>query len=104
MSHSSPVDERPEDVFDEALFDASESEIAALFADAEEALEETNPSEAEDLASHQRIDGILKRAKLETVVSDSASFVFDSFGAGLAGVTDALFSAIEKRPPKNDSF
>lgn len=103
MSKSTDTIENSEELIDDSLFAETESDLEELFADWESEAASSEATEADHTSVH-RVEQILQRAKVETVVSDSAAFVFDSFGAGLAGVTDAIFSTIEKRPPRNDSF
>ncbi len=56
-------------------------------------------------SSEIRMESILKRAKMECVVKNSADFVVESFGRGLMGITDALIGLSEKEPkPRKRSF
>ena len=49
--------------------------------------------------SEERIESILKRAKAEAVLKDSADFVADGFGKGLLGIVDTMVClGTEKNP------
>ena len=56
-------------------------------------------------SSEDRMESILKRTKLESVMKDSTDFIVESFGRGLLGITDALVGVTEKKPkPRRRSF
>jgi len=60
---------------------------------------------AREESNEERIESIMKRAKVECVVKSSADFVVESFGRGLMGITDALIGVGEKKPkPRKRSF
>lgn len=56
-------------------------------------------------SSEDRMESILQRTKIDSVVRDSADFVVESFGRGLLGITDALIGVTEKKKkPRRRSF
>ncbi len=74
-------------------FDEAELEIEALLASLDFEME----------SSPQRIDSIMKRVKVETLLKESTDFVTEGMGKGLKGLTDTLTKLVKKDssdPPK----
>jgi len=72
-------------ISDEDLF-KREAEIEKLFLPEQQSALETRPNP-------QRIEKIINKALYETVLKDTTSFVFNSFGSVIVSLTGAVFGA-----------
>ena len=50
--------------------------------------------------SQRRMDTILKKAKTDLVLKDSAEFIAEGFGKGLLGIVDTVICLGSNKPPK----
>ena len=76
-------------------YDREEMEIRKIF-------EGTGPAREPEAQSEKRINRIVERAHFESVLKDTTSFVFTSFGSGLAELTGALFGAMTPPGPPGE--
>ena len=68
--------------------EAKEAEVGELFGFVEERPQKAaQPTEDDE----RRIEQILVRVRVEALMKDTASFVFNSFGATMSGVLRAMF-------------
>ncbi len=83
-------------MFSDDELNEKDAEVQALFGDV--SARPSEPSQDDE----ERIERILGRVRLESLMKDTASFVFQSFGVTLSGVTRALFDVLPKSRPSED--